>query len=144
MEVIKSIVYQDKDTYSRETKDPSTLYLVEDNSFLNVYFREMKLENVVYQELLPDSPCPDCFYVVDNCLYYVGKDRKTIFKLFDSKVSEIVKSGNNVKFVHQDGSESSAITVDKDYNIYPEEVRSQILSQVGEIDLTIDWDKWGG
>ena len=85
-----------------------------------------------------------CKYVVDNCLYYVGKDRKTIFKLFDSKVSEIVKSGNNVKFVYQDGSESSAITVDKDYNIYPEEVRSQILSQVGEIDLTIDWDKWGG
>lgn len=143
MEVIKSIVYQDKNAYDSEIKDPSTLYIVNDST-LSLYFRGMRLKNVVYQESFPDNLSPDCFYIVNDCLYYVGEDRKTIFKLFDSKVVDIVKTGDTTKFIYKDGSQSTAVTVDSDYRICSEDVRSYIIDRVGEIDLTVDWDKWGG
>lgn len=143
MEVIKNIVYKDKITYDAETKDPSTLYIVNDSK-LQIYFRGMKLYNVIYQDSLPENLSQNCFYVIDDCLYYSGDDGKTIFKLFDSSVTGILKVDDSVRFLYKDGSYSDAIAVDQNCNMYPESVRSQVVDKVGEIDLTINWNEWGG
>lgn len=142
MEVINSIVYIDPDSYNELVKDPFTLYLVS-SSTLVLYFREMKLSNVVYSEVPSTDPSPDCFYISDNCLYYVCSDQKTIFKLFDSTIAGINKLDDRVELDLNNGSKRSAVTIDENYDIYPEKVRSQIISKVGDIDLTVDWDKWG-
>lgn len=143
MEFIKSIVYTDKESYDSETKDSSTLYVVNESNKISLYFRSLKLENVVYSDDLPEEFSPDCFYVIKDCLYY-SFNNKTVVKLFDSKVTKIVKSEDKVEFTYSDGSKSLAVWTDSSNAIYPNEVRSQIVSQVGEVDLVPEWDKWGG